>query len=53
MKELRFEAADGLWRVAFAFDRKRMAIGLLGIWILRLRRTPCTRVIHEATRSPF
>ncbi len=26
MKELRFEAADGEWRVAFAFDPKRRAI---------------------------
>ena len=23
MKELRFNAADGAWRIAFAFDRKR------------------------------
>lgn len=26
MKELRFDAADGAWRVAFAFDPKRRAI---------------------------
>ena len=26
MKELRFAAADGVWRVAFAFDPKRRAI---------------------------
>jgi len=26
MKELRFSAADGVWRVAFAFDTKRKAI---------------------------
>ncbi len=26
MKELRFAAADGVWRVAFAFDPKRKAI---------------------------
>ena len=26
MKELRFSAADGEWRVVFAFDRKRRAI---------------------------
>jgi hypothetical protein len=26
MKELRFEAVDGVWRVAFAFDPKRRAI---------------------------
>lgn len=26
MKELRFSAADGAWRVAFAFDPKRKAI---------------------------
>ena len=25
MKELRFDAADGVWRVAFAFDPKRKA----------------------------
>jgi hypothetical protein len=29
MKELRFEAADGEWRVAFAFDPKRHAILLV------------------------
>ncbi len=29
MKELRFEAADGVWRVAFAFDRNRRAILLV------------------------
>jgi hypothetical protein len=26
MKELRFKAADGIWRVAFAFDSNRGAI---------------------------
>jgi len=29
MKELRFGAADGEWRVAFAFDTKRKAIILI------------------------
>ena len=29
MKELRFSAADGVWRVAFAFDPKRKAILLV------------------------
>lgn len=29
MKELRFSAADGEWRVAFAFDPKRKAILLI------------------------
>lgn len=29
MKELRFSAADGAWRVAFAFDPKRNAILLV------------------------
>ena len=29
MKELRFDAADGVWRVAFAFDPKRHAILLV------------------------
>ncbi|MER8575480.1 type II toxin-antitoxin system RelE/ParE family toxin [Mesorhizobium sp. M0938] len=29
MKELRFDADDGVWRVAFAFDRKRKAILLV------------------------
>ena len=28
-KELRFDAADGVWRVAFAFDPKRKAILLV------------------------
>ena len=26
MQELRFDAADGVWRVAFAFDPERKAI---------------------------
>jgi hypothetical protein len=29
MKELRFDADDGVWRVAFAFDRERKAILLV------------------------
>jgi hypothetical protein len=29
MKELRFNAADGVWRVAFAFDPNRKAIMLV------------------------
>jgi len=29
MKELRFDAAGGVWRVAFAFDPKRAAILLI------------------------
>ncbi len=29
MKELRFEAAEGVWRVAFAFDPRRKAVLLL------------------------
>ena len=29
MKELRFNAADGVWRAAFAFDPKRKAIVLV------------------------
>ncbi len=29
MKELRFDAADGVWRVAFAFDPKRNAMLLV------------------------
>ena len=29
MKELRFHAADGQWRVAFAFDTKRKAVLLV------------------------
>ncbi len=29
MKEIRFQAADGVWRVAFAFDLRRCAILLI------------------------
>jgi hypothetical protein len=29
MKELRFDAADGVWRVAFAFDTRRIAMLLV------------------------
>lgn len=30
MKELRFDASDGVWRVAYAFDPKRKGILLVG-----------------------
>lgn len=30
MKELRFDAADGVWRFAFAFDPERKGIVLCG-----------------------
>jgi hypothetical protein len=30
MKELRFDAADGVWRFAFAFDQDRRAVLLCG-----------------------
>jgi hypothetical protein len=30
MKELRFDADDGAWRIAFSFDSKRSAILLVG-----------------------
>ena len=30
MKELRFDAADGVWRIAFAFDANRRAVLLAG-----------------------
>jgi hypothetical protein len=30
MKELRFEADDGVWRFAFAFDPNRKAVLLVG-----------------------
>jgi hypothetical protein len=30
MKELRFDLADGVWRIAFAFDPNRQAILLVG-----------------------
>jgi hypothetical protein len=30
MKELRFTLPDGEWRIAFAFDRERRAILLVG-----------------------
>ncbi len=29
MKDLRFDAAGGVWRVAFAFDPKRQAVILV------------------------
>jgi hypothetical protein len=29
MKEIRFDAGDGAWRVAFAFDPKRAAVLLV------------------------
>jgi hypothetical protein len=38
MKELRFDAADGVWRFAFAFDPTRKAIVLCG-W-RHVRRQP-------------
>lgn len=49
MKELRFSAADGEWRVAFAFDPKRKAILLIagdksGVGTARFYRA----LIHKA-----
>ncbi len=43
MKELRFDAADGVWRVAFAFGIRRKAILLVagdksGVSEARLKR---------------
>jgi hypothetical protein len=39
MKELRFDAADGVWRFAFAFDPKRRA------------RSYCAAVINQASEK--
>jgi len=39
LKELRFSADDGAWRVAFAFDMKRQAILLVGGPNREFRRT--------------
>jgi hypothetical protein len=35
MKELRFDAADGFWRVAFAFDPNRKAAAASGLRVVR------------------
>lgn len=59
MKELRFDAADGVWRFAFAFDPARKAIILCGgdksggIW-QEPRRTVRGRGSgnHEQYRTP-
>ena len=47
MKELRFSAADGEWRVAFAFDPKRTAILLAGGDIGWERKAFLSRVDQE------
>jgi len=38
MKELRFSAADGEWRLAFAFDTKRKAEERFDAHLARLRK---------------
>ncbi|WP_275559377.1 type II toxin-antitoxin system RelE/ParE family toxin [Pseudomonas sp. 2(2015)] len=38
MKELRFEAMNGVWRVAFAFDPKRRAVILVAVTRLESAR---------------
>ena len=48
MKELRFEAANGVWRVAFAFDPRRQAVVLVagdksGVSPLRFYRSLIAR----------
>jgi hypothetical protein len=48
MKELRFQAGDGVWRVAFAFDPERQAILLVagdksGVSQKRFYRTLITK----------
>lgn len=41
MKELRFDAADGVWRFAFAFDPRRRAIGAISPAEARSVSTSC------------
>jgi hypothetical protein len=54
MKELRFSAADGEWRVAFAFDKKRKAVLLVagdksGVSEKRFYRSLSTRPMTVST----
>jgi len=48
MKELRLDAADGVWRLAFAFDPKRKAILLSGRQVRCKRKKFCKRLIPKA-----
>ncbi len=49
MKELRFNAADGVWRVAFAFDPKREAVLLVaGDKSGRSEKRFCKQLIRKA-----
>lgn len=51
MKELRFDAADGVWRVAFAFDPEREAVLLVaGDKSGRSERTFYRRLIAVADK---
>ena len=51
MKELRFEVADGVWRVAFAFDPQRRAVLLVaGDKSGRSERRFYRRLIAKADR---
>lgn len=50
MKELRFAAADGVWRVAFAFDPNRRAILLVGGRQVRRVGEAILQVAHPARR---
>lgn len=46
MKELRFKAADGVWRVAFAFDPRRHAVLLVAGDKSGRARKPFLRATH-------
>lgn len=49
MKELRFAAAGGIWRVAFAFDPRRRAILLVaGNKVGLAQRLFCRRLLRKA-----
>lgn len=55
MKELRFKAADGVWRVAFAFDPVQEAIVLVaadkgGVSQRRIYKTLITRADDRFAR---
>ena len=47
MKELRFKAADGVWRVAFAFDPERQAILLVDKHLDAIKKIADRHVVIE------
>lgn len=53
MKELRFRAADGVWRLAFAFDSQRQAVLLVAADKSGMSKTRFYKVLIDKADKRF